>query len=59
MGFFARPKFDRRLEYRRFVLRLGGLQEYLKKEDVKVWKSKKWIEIKDFSNFEKLLINND
>nr|YP_010448173.1 hypothetical protein NRL27_pgp026 [Nitzschia dubiiformis]UTQ75654.1 hypothetical protein [Nitzschia dubiiformis] len=28
-------------------------------EDVKVWKSDEWIQIKDFSSFEKLLIDNE
>ena len=28
-------------------------------EDVKVWKSDEWIKIKDFSSFEKLLIDNN
>jgi len=28
-------------------------------EDVKVWKSKKWVEIKDFSNFENYLDESD
>ena len=28
-------------------------------EDVKVWKSDEWIQIKDFSSFEKLLIDNN
>lgn len=27
-------------------------------EDVKVWKSNEWIELKDFSDFEKLLVDN-
>lgn len=46
---FTEPKFEN------IDLDLG----YMIVIDLKVWKSNEWIEIKDFSSFEKLLRDND
>jgi len=44
-------------EFRETIFKNSHLDLILVK-DVKVWKSDEWIQIKDFSSFEKLLIDN-
>jgi hypothetical protein len=45
-------------EFRETIFKNSNLDLILV-EDVKVWKSDEWIQIKDFSSFEKLLIDNN
>lgn len=45
-------------EFRETIFKSSHLDLILL-EDVKVWKSEKCIQLKDFSSFEKLLIDNE
>ena len=45
-------------EFRETIFKNSNL-DLIRTEDVKVWKSNKWSKIKDFSNLEKLLIDNN
>ena len=45
-------------EFRETIFKNSNLDLILV-EDVKVWKSDEWVQIKDFSSFEKLLIDNN
>ena len=45
-------------EFREIIFKNSNLDLILV-EDIKVWKSDEWMQIKDFSSFEKLLIDNN